>query len=85
MNAYYILGVHTKNRVVNAKAVQELLTEYGCNIRTRVGLHRVADGICAADGVILLELFGEESLCNELCAKLSALDGVNVQKMVFPY
>ena len=85
MNAYYILGIHAKNRMVNAKAVQELLTEYGCSIRTRVGLHRVSDGICAADGVILLELFGETVLCEELYEKLSALDGVDVQKMIFPY
>ncbi|MDO4575453.1 MAG: hypothetical protein Q4D98_09615 [Planctomycetia bacterium] len=83
METHYILGIHTRNRISQASQVQSLLTEYGCNIRTRLGLHRVADGVCALDGVILLELFGDTATCDELFDKLSAVEGVDVQKMVF--
>ena len=83
METHYILGIHTKNRLEKACRVQELLTEYGCHIRTRIGLHRVSEGVCALDGVILLEMYGAMEACEELFFKLSAMDGVEVQKMFF--
>jgi len=78
-----ILGVHVTDRVEKAGQVQQVLTEYGCNIRTRVGLHDVNAGYCAPSGVILLELFGDDALCDQLRDRLAAIAGVEVQEMVF--
>ena len=36
---HIIFGVHVTQRVDNVPAVQAVLTKYGCNIRTRLGLH----------------------------------------------
>ena len=34
-----IFGVHLTNRMTEAPRVQQLFTDYGCNIRTRLGIH----------------------------------------------
>ena len=78
-----ILGINVTDRAKNAVRVQELLTEYGCFIKTRIGLHQVTKDMCSPDGLIILECYGNERKCDMLEKKLRALDGVEVQKMVF--
>lgn len=85
MKDHFILGIHSPNRLAQSSAIQSLLTEFGCSIRTRIGLHEVQDGVCAMDGVILLELVGEPVDCEKLCEKLSRIHGVQVQKMIFTH
>lgn len=82
---HLIFGVHLDDRVHEAPNVQSLFTQYGCNIRTRIGLHHVDDNVCSPRGLILLEMFGDEKTCQELADKLNALDGVEVQQMVFKH
>jgi hypothetical protein len=78
-----VLGVQITKRVQHVPSVQALLTEYGCNIKTRLGLHEVTESICSTIGLLLLDTFGEEKQILELEAKLKAVKGVVVQKMVF--
>ena len=40
---HIILGVHITDRLKNAVDVQKVFTEFGCNIKTRVGLHDVGE------------------------------------------
>lgn len=82
---HIILGVHITSRQVNAVKVQELLTKYGCNIKTRIGLHHVHQDICSTNGLMLLHMCGDENLCLELGDKLHAIPGITVQKMVFDH
>jgi hypothetical protein len=82
---HLIYGVHVLNRAQQVPPVQKLLTEYGCNIKTRLGLHHVDEKGCSVRGLILLELFGDPAVCAELKAKLATLDGVEVQEMVFEH
>ncbi len=81
---HLILGVHITDRLKHTQQVQQLFTEYGCNIKTRVGLHEVEKG-CSPNGMILLEMYGEDKVCNELADKLSKVEGVEVQRMVFTH
>lgn len=81
--AFYIVGIHAKNRLVQAEQVQALLSEYGCSIRTRLGLHHVTDGVCPLEGVIVLELFGDRAVCDELYEKLQSIENLEVQRMLF--
>lgn len=83
MSRHVIYGVHIQNRGENAVRVQQLLTEYGCNIKTRLGLHEVDASFCSTGGVLLLEMVGDAATCEALRAKLSALDGIEVKEMVF--
>lgn len=82
---HIIVGVHVRNRIQEAGAVQKLLTEYGCNIKTRLGLHEVSGDYCATDGIMLLELFGDPAICGELKRKLAAIEGLDVKEMVFEH
>lgn len=79
------MGVHITDRVQRATDVQQVFTEYGGNIKTRLGLHEVRGDYCAPSGVILLELFGDEQACAALRDKLGAIEGVEVKEMVFEH
>ncbi|OPY13329.1 MAG: hypothetical protein A4E66_00811 [Syntrophus sp. PtaB.Bin001] len=78
-----VLGIMVTNRVENAQQVQKILTEFGCSIKTRLGLHEVNENLCSTSGLLLLELFGDESACVELEKQLRAVPGLQVQKMIF--
>jgi hypothetical protein len=82
---HIVLGVHITDRVKHVPDVQALFTEYGCNIRTRIGLH-VADGkVCSPNGVIVLEMTDDEEAAMGLAEKLRATEGVEVQSMIFDH
>lgn len=55
MNCYYIIGLRVDHRRSNALNLQKALTEFGCNIRLRVGLHETSEEFCSDDGVIMLQ------------------------------
>jgi hypothetical protein len=80
-----VLGLMVTNRVENAPQVQKVLTEFGCNIKSRIGLHEVTENLCSPAGLILLELFGDESECAAAEAKLRDIKGLQVQKMLFDF
>jgi len=80
---HIILGIHVTNRLKNAADVQKVFTEYGCNIKTRIGLHDVDANVCSPSGVVLIELFGSDDEAAAMMAKLDEVEGVHVQKMVF--
>jgi len=80
-----ILGVRVEQRENRAVEVQTVFTEFGCNIKTRIGLHDTAEGKCSPNGLIILEFLGTEDQCTELQDKLNKISGVEVKKMTFKY
>lgn len=80
---HVVLGIHIQNRVKDAPEVQKILTGFGCNIKTRIGLHEVMENYCSGSGLILLEMVGDPGKATELYNLLNGFDGVEVQKMVF--
>jgi hypothetical protein len=82
---HLVFGVHIDDRMKEVPNVQKLLTEYGCFIKTRIGLHHVDENVCSPRGLILLEMFGDETKCNELGDRLSRLPGVEVKRMEFAH
>ncbi|MCE5185311.1 MAG: hypothetical protein LLF76_04215 [Planctomycetaceae bacterium] len=85
LSRHIILGIHVHDRPHHIPGVQNLLTEFGCSIRTRIGLHDTGEGYCSPNGLILVEMTDDEPRANDLLRKLDALDGVEVQKMVFDH
>jgi hypothetical protein len=83
MRKRIILGVQVTNRVKNALQVQEILTKFGCNIKTRLGLHEVTEADCSTIGLLILEMYGKSSEIREMESRLKAVKGVVVKKMVF--
>ncbi|MFA4964333.1 MAG: hypothetical protein WC709_01670 [Thermoleophilia bacterium] len=80
---HIILGIHITDRLQHAVDVQKVFTEYGCNIKTRVGLHDVDADACSPSGIVLIEFFGSDAAATAMADKLNAIEGVHVQKMVF--
>lgn len=80
---HIILGIHISDRLKNAVDVQKVFTEYGCNIKTRIGLHDVDANVCSPSGVVLIEFFGSSDEASAMMAKLNEVEGVQVKKMVF--
>lgn len=78
-----IIGIRVTNRMKEAPKLQQLMSEYGCYIKTRIGLHEVQEDFCSENGIILLELFGDMKMKDEFEAKLNALEGIEMQRMVF--
>ena len=70
-----ILGVQVTNRLENIQDVQKILTEYGCNIKTRLGLHEVTESHCSTVGLLILETYGDEADILQIESKLRRLKG----------
>lgn len=82
-NEHTIVGIHVTDRLQNAVEVQKIFTEYGCNIKTRLGLHEVQGNFCAAGGLVLLEMVGDAETVDGMISKLQGITGIEAQKMVF--
>ncbi len=77
-----IIGIKVSNRLESAVSVQEILTKYGCIIKTRIGLHEEINGQCSPKGLILLEIINDEEsikIANELCD----IEEIEIQQMKF--
>ena len=76
-----IFGIHISQRTENVPAVQAALTKYGCNIRTRLGIHDADATSCSPSGLVLVDVFGPEA--EDFYRELQGLRGVGVQRMDF--
>ena len=65
-----------------APTVQKLLTDWGCYIKTRLGLHQGTLGDCTESGLLFLELEGDREKHKELERKLNLLNGVKAKLVV---
>lgn len=73
-----IMAIKVNNRKVEAHRIQDVLTEHGCVIKVRLGVHD-AGAECSDEGLILLQLCGGKG---ELAAMESALNGIDGVKAV---
>ncbi|NCD42026.1 MAG: hypothetical protein EOL88_08040 [Bacteroidia bacterium] len=78
-----VIGIFIGDRQKEALEVQRILTRYGCNIKTRIGLHEVNEAYCSSGGLILLELTGDLKEQENLITSLEAVHNIQVKKMVF--
>lgn len=74
-----ILGLYVGKRVDDKNPLQQVLTQYGHIIRTRLGLSATS----CAYGIILLELFGNSTEIKNLKAALEKIEGLQLQNMSF--
>lgn len=79
MEMIEILGLYVGEKVVDKNPLQQVLTQYGNIIRTRLGLSATS----GAYGIILLELLGDSTEIKNLKAALEKIEGLQLQKMSF--
>jgi hypothetical protein len=72
-----IIGITINNRKEEAIKLQEILTEYGCDIKTRIGLHDMGEYKCLNYGIVLIEVINNT---NEIYDKLSKFWKVQIMK-----
>lgn len=85
MEDHIILGVHITERATHVPEVQKVFTKYGCNIKTRLGLHEVSENFCSPNGLIILELVGDPKQCDNLIKELTAIEGIEIKTMKFSH
>lgn len=79
-----IMGIKLMERMKTAGKFQELLSEYGCDISTRLGLHTAAADSCSPDGLIILEFIDNaDEAAKEFERKAAEIAEVDIQKMIF--
>jgi hypothetical protein len=83
MKEIRILGVMINEPSKDSEKIQNILTKYGCSIRTRLGMHDMDEEYATETGLMLLELTSDLQECLRLENELLELNGVDVQKMVF--
>lgn len=74
-----ILLILVGDRQKSAVEVQKILTEMGCSVKTRLGIHDAAPEACANTGLIILELVGDPAQKEEVAQKLSTVPSVSVE------
>ena len=79
MKCNYLIGIKMDNRVANAQRFQEALTQNGCSIKTRLGLHEVDEETCANYGIIVLQACGTITEIELLVKELNALEGITAK------
>jgi len=70
-----------RTRRASAVRVQKVLTDFGCMVKTRLGIH---DGVldrCSDVGLVILEVVGSRKERARLSAKLKAISGVKVKSV----
>ncbi len=79
-----IMGIQLQKRHQSAAHFQDILTEYGCYINTRLGVHNASADSCSEKGLIILEFIEDaDQQANELEKKLSSIENIVVKKMEF--
>ncbi|MFA4908742.1 MAG: hypothetical protein WC583_03710 [Candidatus Omnitrophota bacterium] len=74
-----LLIVMVGSRLKKALSVQEVLTRYGCLVKTRLGLHDSGKNVCSDAGLIILELLPQEARIKSFKKELDALPGVKTR------
>ena len=83
MNDSTIMVILIDKRTDAAPKVQKILTEHGCIIKTRLGIHE--SSTCADEGMIILDLTASDSEFEALEAELKSVDGVKTKSMLLDF
>ncbi len=84
--AKIIMGLQVEQRHGTVSQVQNVLTDFGCFIKTRLGLHQASDDreVCSENGLIILELIQDaDSEATDMEKAFSSIQGVIVKRMDF--
>lgn len=76
-----IMVIKISGRRNKAPNVQEVLTQFGCSIKVRLGLHEAGD-VCSDEGILILQLTGEKDEMKGLEKALNKMDGVQAKMVI---
>lgn len=73
-----VVVISVQHRREEADKLQKVLTEHGCEVKARLGLHEAGD-LCSDEGLIILQLVPDEPKAASLVDELNRLDGVKAK------
>ena len=76
---YKLVLVKVDQRTDSAEMVQKILTDFGCSIKVRLGLHDVPCNSCSPTGLIFLQVSGDEEPVKEMITELNNVDNVTAK------
>ena len=76
-----IVGICLPQRIETASLFQEILSKYGCYIRTRLGIHNLENSICAPDGVIILDVVADNDVIESMSSELRKIESLKLEIM----
>jgi hypothetical protein len=78
-----IIGLYIKDRIKEAGKLQVVLSKHACILASRIGLHEVSEEKCSRNGIILLQITGNETDCFNFENDIREIGGVELKKMKF--
>ena len=81
MGKYNLMGIVIENRRGFAPEVQEVLTEFGCIIKMRIGLHEGIENSCSNEGFIILNLADDDKEIKRFIKRLESIESVRVKNI----
>lgn len=79
---YKLVAIKMVNRQKSAVKVQNILTENGCLIKVRLGLHDIGSNVCSPAGLILLEVHPEDSQVDAMLTALNSIEEVTAKDLI---
>jgi hypothetical protein len=79
MNDYQIMIIRVSHRINSADKLQKVFTQYGCNVKTRLGLHEAGEA-CGVDGLIILQLVKGVQDNIDFMNDLNAIEGITAKR-----
>jgi hypothetical protein len=77
-----VLLVLVGKRKEAAVKLQQILTAWGCLIKTRLGLHAGVMENCSEAGFLFLELYGSDEDNAELARKVAVISGIESKLVI---
>ena len=74
-----VLLVLVNGRKESAVTIQKVLTDWGCTIKTRLGIHEGVLDSCTDSGLLVLDIVGEKEKNEEMTRKLNLVKGVKAE------
>ena len=81
MGKYNLMGIVIGDRRRFAPNVQEVLTEFGCIIKMRIGLHEGIENSCSNEGFIILNLADDDKEISRFVDRLEGIESVRVKNI----
>ena len=76
---YRIVVIKVEKRSDAATEVQKILTDFGCSIKVRLGLHDAPGDSCSPSGLIFLQVTGDDEPVKKMIGDLNDLDNVTAK------
>jgi len=78
-----ILIIKLNEREILSNKFQEIISAYGCYIKTRIGLHDVDNEMCSTTGIIILQMPDKKEIIKDMIKELNSIKYIQIEKIHF--